>query len=191
MALQTVKLPLDDEKIITLYWSRDESAIDETDFKYRKYLYTVAHNIVGGEKDCEECLNDTYLATWNAIPPTKPAVLKAFLTAIIRRIAVNRYHKNLRHSEMAVSLTELEDFLSGQEDVSAKAEARELGRVISDFLRELSSRKRYVFISRYYMAEPIETIAKELNLSRSMVNKELAAVRKALRQKLESEGYSL
>jgi RNA polymerase sigma-70 factor (ECF subfamily) len=120
-----------------------------------------------------------------------PKVLKAFLTAITRRIAINRYHKNQRHSEMTVALGELEGILSDSEDVSAQIDARELGRVISEFLRSLPQRRRFIFISRYYMAEPIDTIARELRLSRSMVNKELAAIRKALKEKLESEGYDL
>ena len=74
MELQTVKLPLSDEKIIALYWSRDEKAITETDVKYRNYLYSVARHIVQEQPDCEECLNDTYLAAWNAMPPTMPKI---------------------------------------------------------------------------------------------------------------------
>lgn len=191
MEHQTVKLPLSDEDIIALYWQRDEKAIEETDFKYRNYLFKVAYNIVHGEKDCEECLNDTYLATWNAIPPTRPNVLKAFLTTILRRTAVNCYHKNLRHSEMTVSLSELEGILSDSEDMTAQMDAKELGKVVSDFMRALPARQRFIFMSRYYMAEPIDAIARELNLSRSMVNKELATVRRSLRKKLRSEGYSI
>ena len=191
MELQMVKIPLKDEQIIELYWSRDEKAVDETDFKYKNYLYKVAYNIVHGEKDCEECLNDTYLAAWNAMPPARPNVLKAFLTTITRRIAVNRYHANQRHSEMTVSLSEWEDILSDREDVNAAVDARELGRVVSDFLRELPHRKRYMFISRYYMAEPLDAIAKELNLSKSMVNKDLAKLRRALLERLKKEGYSV
>ncbi|MBQ8621861.1 MAG: sigma-70 family RNA polymerase sigma factor [Oscillospiraceae bacterium] len=188
---QSVKLPLSDEKIIALYWSRDEKAIEETDFKYKHYLFSIAYNIVHGRLDCEECLNDSYLAAWNAIPPTKPNVLKAFLTTIVRRIAINRYHSKQRQSEMTVSLSELEDFLSGDGCVDSQLDAKDLGRVISDFVRSLSQRRRFIFMSRYYIAEPIDTIARDLNLSRSMVNKELAAIRKALKEKLESEGYSI
>lgn len=191
MELQMVKMPLSDENIIALYWSRDEKAIEETDFKYKNFLFKVAYNIVRGHQDSDEVLNDTYLAAWKAMPPTKPTVLKAFLTTITRRIAVNRYYVNQRHSEMTISLSELEEYLASQEDVSKQLDARELGRIISDFLRTLSSRRRYIFMSRYYMAEPIDAIAKELHLSRSMVNKELATVRRALRKKLESEGYKL
>ena len=188
---QTVRIPMDDDKIVALYWERNEKAIEETDFKYKNYLYSIAYNIVHGRPDCEECLSDTYLAAWNAMPPSKPNVLKAFLTTIVRRIAINRYHCNQRQSEMTVSLSELEDFLSNDESVDSQFDAKELGRVISDFVRRLPRRRRFIFMSRYYAADPIDTIAKELNLSRSMVNKELAVIRKALKEKLESEGYIL
>lgn len=188
---QSNKSAISDEEIIALYWNRDESAIEETDLKYKNYLYSVAYNIVHGRLDCEECLNDAYLAAWNAMPPSKPNALKAFLTTITRRIAINRFHSNIRHSEMTVALSELEAFLTDGESVDSRLDAKELGRVISDFVRRLPQRRRFIFMSRYYMAEPIDTIAKELDLSRSMVNKELAAIRKALKEKLESEGYVL
>ena len=188
---QPKKSTISDEAIIALYWNRDEKAIEETDFKYNKYLFTIAYHIVHDPHDCEECLNDTYLATWNAIPSSKPNVLKAFLTTIVRRVAINRYHSNLRQTELTVSLSELEDFLSDDEDVDSQFDAKELGRVISDFVRSLTPRRRFIFMSRYYAADPINTIAMELNLSRSMVNKELAVIRSALKEKLESEGYIL
>lgn len=189
--MQPERLPVSDETIIALYWSRNEKAIEETDFKYKHYLFSVAYNIVHGRDDCEECLNDTYFAAWNAMPPSKPNVLKAFLTTIVRRISVNRYHSNQRHCEMTVALSELEDFLSDDERVETRVEAKELGRVISGFVKTLPQRRKFIFMSRYYAAEPIDTIARELRLSRSMVNKELAAIRKALKEKLESEGYVL
>ena len=194
-AKPTARMPIEDKKIIALYWNRDEKAIEETDFKYRKYLFSVAYNLLCDRLDCEECLNDTYLGAWNAIPPTKPSVLKAFLTTITRRIAIKRYHSNLKQnvipSEMTVSLSELEDFVAGDEDVGAKFDAERLGHIISDFVRSLSERRQFIFMSRYYVSDPIDTIASDLSLSRSMVHKELAAIRSALKEKLESEGYSI
>ena len=187
----SVKQPISDEAIIALYWSRDEQAIEETDFKYKNYLFAVARNIVHGKPDCEECLNDTYLAAWNAIPPAKPSVFKAFLTTIARRIAINRYHSNLRHSEMQASLDELVGILADDTRVEDEVNAKELGLTLSRFLRSLPARRRFLFLSRYYIAQPIDTIAKAVGLSRSMVNKELAAIRKALKEQLESEGYTL
>ena len=192
---QMTKAPMDDEKIVELYWERDEKAIEETDFKYRKYLFSIAYNVLHDRLDCEECLNDTYLGVWNTIPPTRPNILKAFLTTIARRIAIKRYHAGLRQnvipSEMTVSLSELEDFVTGDEDVGARFDTERLGHVISDFIRSLPNRRQFIFMSRYYVADPIDTIARDLQLSRSMVNKELAAIRGALKEKLKSEGYSI
>lgn len=191
---QIDKVPMSDADIIALYFERDERAIAETDLKYKKYLFSVAYNIVHDKLDCEECLNDTYLGAWNAMPPSKPNVLKAFLVTIMRRIATKRYHRGLRQreipSEMTVSLSELEDFLSDGE-IGTDFDAERLGRVISDFVRSLTDRRQFIFMSRYYVSNPINVIASELKLSRSAVNKELAAIRNALKEKLESEGYSI
>ena len=192
---QTTKIPMDDEQIIELYWARDEKAIEETDFKYKKYLFSIAYNVVHNRLDCEECLNDTYLGAWNAMPPLRPRMLKALLATIARRVAIKRYHKSLKQnavpSEMTVSLSELEDFVASDEDVGADFDAERLGHIISDFVRSLSERRQFIFMSRYYVADSIDTIAGDLRLSRSMVNKELAAIRSALKEKLESEGYSV
>lgn len=190
-----IKSPMDDKEIIELYWGRDEKAIEETDFKYKKYLFSIAYNVVHDKLDCEDCLNDTYLGAWNAIPPSRPNVLKAFLTTIVRRYAIKCYHKRQRKgvvpSEMTVSLSELDEFISGNDDVSADFDATRLGTVISEFLRSLSERKQFIFISRYYIADSIDTIASNLRLSRSTVNKELACIRESLKEKLESEGYTI
>jgi len=189
------RTPLPDEAIVTLYWNRDETAIEETDFKYKNYLFSVIRNLLADPMDCEECLNDTYLGAWNAIPPTKPAVLKAFLTTVARRAAIKRYHKARKKtaipSELTVSLSELEEFLSDGGEAEPDFDAAALGKVISEFLYSLDKRKRYIFMSRYYVAVSIEKIARELKVSRSTVNKELAAIRKSLKAKLESEGYRL
>ena len=190
-----VREPMTDDKIVELYWDRNEKAIEETDFKYKKYLLSIAYNVVHDRLDCEECLNDTYLGAWNAMPPTKPHALKAFLTTIARRIAIKRYHHKLRQnavpSEITVSLSELEDFVAGDEDIEADFDAERLGLVISDFVRSLPDRGQFIFMGRYYVADPIDTIASDLKLSRSTVNKELAAIRIGLKEKLESEGYSI
>ncbi len=188
--------PMRDEEIIELYWLRDETAITETDRKYKSYLLTVAYNIVHDSLDCEECLNDTYIGAWNTMPPSRPRVLKAFLTTIMRRIAINCYHVNTRKksipSELSVSLSELGEWIADDSDsVSAEFDARRLAAVISDYIRALPERRKFIFMSRYYLAEPIDSIARELGLSRSMINKELAAIRSGLKEKLESGGYTV
>ena len=191
----TAKEPLSDEQIIELYWSRNEKAIEETDFKYKKYLSVIIYNILNDRFDCEECLNDTYLGAWNSMPPTRPNILKAFLMTIARRAAIKRYHSKSRQrvvpSEMTVSLSEIEAFVSGDDDVAEGFDAERLGSVISGFVRSLNPRRQFIFMSRYYSADSIDSIARDLNLSRSMINKELAIIRDGLRIALEKEGYTV
>jgi RNA polymerase sigma-70 factor (ECF subfamily) len=189
------KAILSDGEIVELYWQRDERAIKETDRKYQHFLLTVAHNILRDAQDCEECLNDTYLGAWNAMPPARPNALRAFLATIMRRTAIDRYKAGKRQkridSELTVALSEVEEFLADGSDPAAELDARELGRVISEFIRALPRRRRYIFMSRYYMARPIGEIARLLGCSESTVNKEIAAIKRGLKEALEKEGYSL
>ena len=189
-----IRAPLPDEKIIDLYFDRDERAIDETDLKYRKYLFTVAYNILYSNEDCEECLNDTYVGAWNTMPPQRPLNLKAFLTTILRRNAINRYREAQMQKRVPSNLTsaleELEYMLSG-EGIDDEFDAKHLGEIISEYLKTLSKRQRYIFMSRYYMAEPIDKIASDLSLSKSTVNKEIALIKEGLKNALEKEGYEV
>ena len=184
---------LSDEEIIALYWDRDEQAISRTDEKYKKFLLSVAFNIVFDDQDCEECLNDTYIDAWNSMPPSKPALLQAFLATIIRRTAIDRYKSRKRQkriaSELTVSLSELEEIIADESDNSAQTD--ELARLLSDFVRSLPDRRMYIFMSRYYFARPIGEIASLLCCSESTVNKEIAAIKRELKEKLMKEGYTL
>ena len=186
---------MSDEKIIELYFKRDEQAITQTDIKYRNFLLSIAYNIVHDTCDCEECLNDTYEDTWNSIPPARPSLLQAFLAAIMRRTAIDLYKTKTRQkrisSEFTVSLSEIEDFISSRDDTFSSVDANELGRVISDFVRSLSQRKMYIFMSRYYIFRPINEISKLLGCSESTVNKEIASIKKQLKEKLKEEGYTV
>ncbi len=196
MELQNLKdTVMSDEKIIELYFKRDERAINETDTKYRKFLFSIAYNILHDTCDCEECLNDTYKDAWNSIPPARPSLLQAFLAAIMRRTAIDLYKTKTRQkrisSEFTVSLSEIEDFISNKDDTFSSVDANELGRVISDFVRSLSQRKMYIFMSRYYIFRPINEISKFLGCSESTVNKEIASIKKQLKEKLKEEGYTV
>ena len=186
---------ISDEQIVALFWQRDEQAINETDFKYKRFLLSVAYNIVNDTSDSEECLNDTYLDAWNSIPPAKPTLLQAFLATIMRRNAIDCYKARKRQkriaSELTVALSEVENLVADEDDVYSEADAKELGRTISAFVRSLSDRRMYIFMSRYYLARPIKEISKLLNCSESTVNKESAAIKRDLFESLKKEGYDI
>ncbi len=184
-----------DEQIVELYWNRDENAIKETDIKYGKRLFRIAYNILNDIYDSEECQNDTYLGIWNAIPPTRPAVFVAFITQIMRHTAINRYkskkNKKKIPSDYTVTIDELYNTLQSEDSVIASYEAKELGRMISSYIKELSDKEQYIFVGRYYMADSVKTIAKELRLTESAVYKALDKIKKGLKNHLERNGVNV
>ena len=189
---QLRKGPLPDSEIIELYWGRDERAIKETDIKYKKYLYTIAYNILHNKMDCEECLNDTYLGTWNTIPPQRPSVFQAFLSRIMRNTAVGKYKMNSAQkrgsSELTLSLDEIGEcvpYPSAEEEYMLS----ELAKLISDYIRSLSERGAFIFICRYWCADKISDIAAMLHVSERTVFNELSSIRNGLRECLVKEGY--
>ena len=189
------RAPLSDEQIIDLYFSRDESAIKETDRKYGRMLYGIAYNVLHDKQDCEECRNDAYLSAWKAIPPAKPRSLCAFLSVIIRRISINRYYsesaKKEIPSEMALSMEECSDFLSSFDSLEDTVSAKELGSMINDFVNSLPAKKRYVFMGRFWFFDSVKDIAIELNTSESNVYKEIAKIKAELKEYLETRGISI
>lgn len=178
-----------DEQIIELYWRREEKAIQETDKKYGQFLFRIAYNILHERLDCEECQNDTYLGVWNAIPPTRPTVFPAFITQIMRRIAINRYKEKASKkripSELTISMEDVNGTLHGDDSVAAKYEMAEVGKIINNYVRELSDRQRYIFIDRFYLAESVETIATDLSISVPTVYREIDKIKHSLKLYLE------
>ena len=183
---------LPDDTIVELYWNRNEKAIAETDRKYGKYLFTIAYNIVHDSMDCEECLNDTYLGVWNKIPPTRPTIFQAFLSRIMRNIAINRYKHNTVDkkvpSELLISLEELDTCMVSDPSAQEEQVIRQLSDALNAYLDTLTEREEFVFVCRYYYADKITTIAKMLKISEKTVSRELAAIREGLRAHLEKEG---
>ena len=184
---------LSDEKIIEMYWDRDERAISETDRKYGKYLYAIAYNIVHDHPDCEECLNDTYLGTWNKIPPARPTAFQSFLSKIMRNIAIDRFRKNTAQrrvpSEMTVSLGELDECIADHSDIEEDRLVRELAVMLNQFLSGLPKRRQFVFVCRYYYADSVAKIAEMLGLSEKTIRRDISQMKADLKAFLEKGGY--
>ena len=184
---------LSDEEIIELYWQRNEKAIESTDVKYGRYLFTIAYNIVHNRMDSEECLNDTYLGTWNRIPPTRPNIFQAFLAKITRNIAVDKYRKESSRrkveSEFSISLDELRECVSKELSMEEEFAIKEMCKILNAFLRDLPDKQEFIFVCRYYFSDKIADIAKMLKISEPTVYRSLAAMREELKEKLEKGGY--
>lgn len=185
---------MDDQEIIDLYVNRSQQAIAETKEKYSAYCKTIARNILSDYSDVEECENDTYLATWNAIPPHIPRKLSVFLGRITRNIALDKYGYNTakkRNREFERILNELEDCLASPITVEAQFESGEIAHLINQFLYETDELARNLFILRYWYSDSIDSLASRFNISTSKVKSTLFRTRKKLRIHLESAGVQL
>ena len=183
---------MEDDQIIELYWQKNADAISETANKYGSYCFTIAENILHNTEDSEECVNDTWLRAWNAIPPQKPGVLRIFLAKITRNLAFNRFHARNAEKrgggEIALVLDELGECLGGT-DAEAAYEAKELRQCIRQFVRSLPEREGNLMARRYFFAEPVADIAKRYGLSENNVMVILSRTRKKLKAHLLKEGY--
>lgn len=185
---------MEDEEIIELYWNRSENAIKETDKKYGAYCRYIANNILQNLEDSTECVNDTYLQTWNAIPPTRPNVFKLFIAKITRNLAINRYKKiraQKRNNTMEIVLEELEECIATEEKVENDIEYKELVLLLNSFLENLPISKRNIFLDRYWHLNSIEDIALKNEMSQSNVKVILYRLRNDLRRYFNERGIQV
>ena len=180
---------MEDSRIVDLYWARDEAAISESDRKYGRMLSSLSYSLLSSHEDAEECVNDTYIGAWNAMPTARPEYLGAFLSKITRRISIDRFRE--KHSEkrggidnLADELTECIPDTSGDGELDSK----EIRRVINSFLSECDEEKRAMFVLRYFYSKPIEEIALKIGSGESRIKTTLHRMRAALKQRLEEEG---
>ena len=185
---------MEDSQILDLYWKRDQQAISETAGKYGSFLWTISWNILRSRGDAEECVNDTYLRTWNAIPPARPAAFAAWLARIIRNLSLDRWkllRAEKRGAGAEILLEELEECVPVFRNTEHAMEDREIARLISAFLRALPAQKRWIFLRRYWYGESVEEISLAAGCTQGKIKSTLFRLRKALRQYLEKEGVSL
>lgn len=183
-----------DEAIIELYFSRNEDAIRESDTKYGAYCLTVAENILDNGSDAEECVNDTWMRAWCAMPPQRPRVLKLFFARITRNLSFNRHRELTADKRGGGEFTEVLDELDyciGASDVDEHIEAEALADTVNRFLATLEVRQRGIFLRRYFFAEPIGVIAVRYGLRKGNVSTILSRTREKLRAHLRREGYTV
>lgn len=178
---------MNDEAIIDLYFARNEQAIAETEKSYGRVCMQVSMNILESRPDAEECVNDTYLKTWNTIPPTRPNSLSAFVCRIARNLSLNRLRdlrREKRNREITLSLDELEACIP-----AAVEDAGELSTLLNDFLEGLDETNRVLFMGRYWYSYAIDDLAAQMGLTDKAVYMRLHKTREKLRAYLTERGY--
>lgn len=182
---------MEDREIVELYWQRDERALTETESKYGRYCLAIANNVLGDREDARECVNDTYLAAWRAMPPHRPAILSSFLGRITRRLSLKKLRERSAEKRgggsAALSLEELEDCIPSGQRIDESIEAAALAELVNAFLATLPRTERRVFLRRYWYFDSIRDIASRFGFSEGKVKMMLKRARDKLRAQLEKE----
>lgn len=184
---------MEDEKILALYFARNEQAVRETDAAYGHRLFSLSNRILNNREDAEESVSDTYLETWKSIPPKRPRYFYAFLAAICRNLSLNRldWRKAAKRNAEIVSLTQEMELCIPDSRREGQLDAQELRRILEGFLESLPKESRLIFLRRYLYVDTVAEIAARYGISESKVKTQLHRTRKKLYACLEKEGIQV
>lgn len=186
---------MEDSQIIDLFCGRSQNAVAAAAEKYGTYCHSIAYNILENFEDSEECVNDTYLRTWETIPPLIPASLKAYLGRITRNLSLDRFRRTNAckrgGGNVNAALEELGDAVPGDNSSDQVTEQIVLRDALNEFLGGLTPQKRKLFLRRYWYFCPIKELAADFGMSESKVKMTLLRLRQELKQHLEQEGICL
>ena len=184
---------MDDITIVELYWRRDEEAITASHSKYGGYCHTIAYNILNNALDADECVSDTWLRSWNVMPPQRPRILSAFFGKITRNLSLDRWRRETAEkrggSRTETALEELANCIPA--NMGNLVDDLLLTACLERFLRGLPQKKRNIFLRRYWYLDSVEEIAADYRMTRSGVASMLRRMRLELKLQLEREGIVL
>ena len=186
---------MEDDRMIELYFARDEQAVRETEARYGPMLRAAAERVLGSPEEAEEVANEVLLRAWNSIPPERPRIFGAWLRKITRHLAIDVLRSRSREkrggSEYDLALSEIAEMASGSDGPEEITDARELARLINRWLGTKKAEQRKAFVLRYFDAESIRRISELLGRPESWVKVTLMRLREALAEYLREEGYQL
>lgn len=185
---------MEDQAIVQLYWDRDEEAIVQSDRKYGAFCLRLALNLLSLRQDAEECVNDTWHAAWNSIPPQRPMSLKAYLGRLTRNFSITRFranHAQKRNAAMELMLSELSECIPDPETTESRMEYLELSSRIGYWLKTLPKEDRMLFVRRYWYGDPPKVLAQRYGITASQASQRLFRLRRDLKNLLEQEGVCL
>lgn len=186
---------MEDTEIVALYWARDEAALAESERKYGGYCRAIALGILESREDAAECVNDTWLRAWEAMPPRRPSRLDTFLGRLTRNLSLDRWRARRARKrgggQVELALHELEECLPSGDRPERALEAKTLAESLDRFLEALPREKRVLFIQRYWYLRPVEELAALHGMRKNTAASTLFRLRAQLREHLEREGFTV
>ena len=181
-----------DRDIVALFFARDERAITEFDRSLGALCYKIALDLTGDPGTAEECLNDTRLRLWNAIPPEDPASLRAYAARIVRNLALNRLDRE-RSAKRSAVLEELDEAaeLAGASFEEEYIRSAAMKEILESFLAGRTKIEAVVFVRRYFSGESAKEIGRTTGLSPVRISRMLKKLRRDLAADLKKGGIEI
>ncbi len=185
---------MEDERIIELFFDRSEEAIRELNEKYGDLCIRIAENILSSKQDAEECVNDTGFAVWNRIPPERPVSLQAYVSRIVRNLALKKSERENAHKRRGnhgVCIEELSEVLPCRDETEDRVDAKLVKDTVNDFLSGLKSDDRVLFLRRYWYSDSYEQLSRRSGMKEGAIRTRLSRIRKQLKEYLREKGVSV
>ena len=184
---------MEDNQIVDLYWERSETAIAETDKKYGRYCHYIAYQVLSDDEDAKEIVNDTYLKTWNTVPPNRPDPLKGYVGMISNQLALNRYDEKTAQKrgggKLHLIYHELDECVADVDESEDMGESLALRDALNRFIWSLPQKTRRIFVRRYWYAAPLSEISEEFGMKENAVAMLMFRTRQKLKDFLVEEGF--
>lgn len=181
---------MENRDLLLLLWEKKDNALAVLAERFGHRLQRLAENILHNSWDAQECVNDTYLAAWNTIPPHRPDPLAPYILRLCKNISVSRLRSLTaqKRGSYEMALDELSEVV-GNRSLEETFSARELGRSMDRFLDSISKENRLLFLRRYWFGDSVTDLAQQFSLSENAVSARLSRIRSQLKAYLKKEGY--
>lgn len=165
---------MDDKKLLKLLKRNPNDGIDKAIEIYAPLVKTIVIRILGSEnkQDIEECISDIFVKLWKSIDryDADKGSLKNYIISISRFTAIDYYRRIIKNYDLlSIEENEIDANINLDKEVSKNINKE----IINKTLNELKEPDREIFIRRYFLYEPVKSIAEKLNLSTKLVENTL------------------
>lgn len=159
--------------------------------QYSDLVYTIVYSKLASlcsKEDMEECAADVFIQFHKSISTfdASRGSLKAFLSIVAKRTAINRFHELTKSSKDLVSIDGEEGLPA---DLISEDDLNEDRETLIDAIRKLEDPDRTIIVKKYFGGKTAKQISKDIGMKEFEVHKRISRALIKLKKILEEVGY--